>query len=1487
MLEKSLMRQKVFLHCAMDHDTVHDLNEECVHVKNTGFDIETIKRCTEHPRIIPSIRAGETKDAQTGSADIIGGMSHMKDSVQRRAWSDIRRGVFTPEPLTDVDEHWVEVTEDSEMMCDLCKSFQQNDSRMGTCTENRTRCLNCASNWTRSAIYGTEVIGTDGFSQDARVAARLLNIYNECVDWRNIEAEKDLRGFLITATLAMLSGYKTANDVLKQVSHRGAIRMPAYMVKGKCRRDLLSQFTVQRETRSQACGGGSYKIRWLYRLLWDGGNVAYHDYMRTVLTKEEIESMFHPTASAEYIGDIFEFWLGMLDLGIQFPTMFGGWGANLDSCLAGLEESFWLFCNSCRPTDTINTKRNRSRKAYIPLIETDMVATILREAGVFDLLLQKGITRMPIPPTANYDDHPEMVEISSSDEEVEEVDEPEEETTSPMARGPRVEQTSGETDAGGDDIEIDEDEEDMGGQPSEAKKRRTEVRNIREQFDKLIADASTVQFCFICGGMHNIDECPMQDDENMKDTLLCMRLIMEEQSKSPSSSEKSKTATRGRKDKLPKKGIMPQGKRWRRTRFTEKEEVTKSFYSQPAFMYEIGDREEGGQFLVNGIEVNPPDQGVRNRHELDALVERAAEESPPVLPSIEELNAWNPKDHDEYMNWIKQEREQRGENWNFKCIQPFTYGHDIGTLQLARVNGEEYLGYGWSNVHRFGENEWMGKKWENPQWIVDLSKRFNAALRHSVGCVKDNRGHRGLPCDEAGWVNVESILKYDNIWRDGHTLAGTTRVNYPILVERRNNFQKVIFTEYKQTRRLRAQVLGLKVTKDELERIIQQYDDGFTRRLDRQTLRLEIGSADREIWLWPVAIRAPMAHSRVQGGVYIEDSKTSYQTNPGVGYTLGGGFHCTTFENIAQIFREGLRPGGGGDRINTFFVPFAPWDVRSQTVLRFKRIDQTDLVYIYMTYESIAKFSPRVSADGHILIQQTIPFDSFDAVWFYDWKGEQYYRLMITKGNEQIVLSVQGAKKIATIDRFDKLIGNVVPDESSPDLSELRKLVDIKTSHISYSNRLFPGHRDWNDAISLLAVTYRPNKEGHRLCPACLCETPASLSICVICRGFLISHGWRRRIKVTVANVPTAEPRPQEEDVKDHVKQAWEEVKVDLTGEDDDDEQMQDDDDVTMKSPQEEAQPEEDDDDRTSKENDINDERRDFREQDEVDEFLNEEREQAEKNDDEETEGGEINIEEYEADEAHDAEIEYPAWLKRIEFGSKVLPVEPCMIGDAQPELIKVLLLQIGLNILRIYKNFHRNFCGTYETAWQHFQLNQRFRLDLDSKVPYLGEDADGNLIEPTGQQMRELYHEVGKPEQRDDIGEEGFVNAYYGSIVFKRLVTYTLDFGYTFDDLQNLFVDENIAQLAKGDTTEEEMRKAANAREALDRQTALVRRIIAGAYKVNAVYFFRNVDFQNNHIESSRHLVCTSTATQKNFGPAPDPSKWPTAPSTSTHKTV
>ena len=66
---------------------------------------------------------------------------------------------------------------------------------------------------------------------------------------------------------------------------------------------------------------------------------------------------------------------------------------------------------------------------------------------------------------------------------------------------------------------------------------------------------------------------------------------------------------------------------------------------------------------MNGVEVHPPGQGVRNRQELDALVERAAEESPPVLPTIQELNDLNPKSADEFQKWMKDQRSEHGTNW--------------------------------------------------------------------------------------------------------------------------------------------------------------------------------------------------------------------------------------------------------------------------------------------------------------------------------------------------------------------------------------------------------------------------------------------------------------------------------------------------------------------------------------------------------------------------------------------------------------------------------------------------------------------------------------------------------------------------------------------------------------------------------------------------------------------------------------------------------
>ena len=214
--------------------------------------------------------------------------------------------------------------------------------------------------------------------------------------------------------------------------------------------------------------------------------------------------------------------------------------------------------------------------------------------------------------------------------------------------------------------------------------------------------------------------------------------------------------------------------------------------------------------------------------------------------------------------------------------------------------------------------------------------------------------------------------------------------------------------------------------------------------------------------------------------------------------------------------------------------------------------------------------------------------------------------------------------------------------------------------------------------------------------------------------------------------------------MKDHVKQAWEKVKVDLSSGDD---EVHDDGDQNIEVTEEEGE----------KNVDVNDfdmerlqaEKNEYGVKDEIDEFLDQEKNEAEKmseeeqeGDDDEEEEGEINIKKFKMCKMQDA-VSYPRWMERAAFGSKTLLASPCMIGDAQPDLIKILLLQIGTNLNFMIKHVQMNFCGKIEVLWKHFQRNSKFRIDLDPKVPFLGVDHEGNLIEPSDEQMRELYREV------------------------------------------------------------------------------------------------------------------------------------------------
>ena len=79
---------------------------------------------------------------------------------------------------------------------------------------------------------------------------------------------------------------------------------------------------------------------------------------------------------------------------------------------------------------------------------------------------------------------------------------------------------------------------------------------------------------------------------------------------------------------------------------------------------------------------------------------------------------------------------------------------------------------------------------------------------------------------------------------------------------------------------------------------------------------------------------------------------------------------------------------------------------------------------------------------------------------------------------------------------------------------------------------------------------------------------------------------------------------------------------------------------------------------------------------DEIDEHIEKEKEEEEEID------PKANLGRFEAGEAQEVSV-HNTWMERIAFGSKTLPEVLCMIGDAQPELVKVFLflLQSGANL--------------------------------------------------------------------------------------------------------------------------------------------------------------------------------------------------------------
>ena len=91
-------------------------------------------------------------------------------------------------------------------------------------------------------------------------------------------------------------------------------------------------------------------------------------------------------------------------------------------------------------------------------------------------------------------------------------------------------------------------------------------------------------------------------------------------------------------------------------------------------------------------------------------------------------------------------------------------------------NYEIYNGVEYDIKYRFGQRN------ELEPYEKDVRNALNRVLRHHAGKVMD-KVNLGLVCDDAGWVPIDDLLKYENVWRQDssrtpHTfLASRGRIN--------------------------------------------------------------------------------------------------------------------------------------------------------------------------------------------------------------------------------------------------------------------------------------------------------------------------------------------------------------------------------------------------------------------------------------------------------------------------------------------------------------------------------------------------------------------------------------------------------------------------------------------------------------------------------------------------------------------------------------
>ena len=867
-IEKNLFRQRVFLMCASNRDHVSTLNEGAYRPKHSGVNAEMLADVTGATQVFRIASGDMTPDDYAkGDVPIYEKGTSTAGSTTTRFNKDKRHKAQWVEPIARSHElepeesfncYWFPVFPNSvDFLCEHCRAATTMDA-IEIAQYKPASCINCSANTQDHYRKSAPTLGAR--KSVLLLAARLKVAFKNC-GLDNLDISKDFQKWLVFAAASVISNknLKYGEELMKSLSHMGGVRIPYNQAREIFKNGRGKQFSIYRE-RIYDRGPGKWILA--FRVTKDCGNVAYKDFFEQVAVpglKERNEIFAFTRATAEKVGDIIEFWLGVLDIASMAKGVIDVFDDHIDPTefLNGLEKALTAFGSMARTTFTTNDKRRGSFDCTLQTPEAGEVMTIIdtipdyESLSNFDCMTawEKQQVIEKFRKKYNIADDVDM------DDDADAGDEANDELGQGLSAPPDEPEAEEPTDA---DAEV--------ARASE----RSGKQFLLDALGDFFTASEDVNVCIYCGSTkHTHDECEDPKRADIKKALDAVRAALEGES---SGSDVDMEQEGEKTKEEPGKADESKGPAEPDTARTEEYH----WYDDSRLMSEVGDLDEQGRFCIDGRDIVC--EGPMTSYDLNEVIRDAIMRGggdiwkvPDFLAAYTDKNTRKPL---------------------YKRVEaPMD-----GFLKIVPNTGCHFFNYKFYSGVEYGVDYRFGQRNKLSDYEDEVSSALNRILRHHVGRASEPQS---LPCDDAGWVPINDVLQNEAIWRRDrlrwpHTFLipqGKERIQEnwdgQEATFRLQTLFKIMLYCARYGRRVREQVLAFGIFPD----------------IDRNSPTCQCNGVstatdipEEGLLLYPVAVRAPIGHGDIRGTNDVELISTllSHPLAPSTVVAMPVCFHITS-----------------------------------------------------------------------------------------------------------------------------------------------------------------------------------------------------------------------------------------------------------------------------------------------------------------------------------------------------------------------------------------------------------------------------------------------------------------------------------------------------------------------------------------------------------------------------------------------------------------